>query len=51
MSRDYVEDLIESAHSKFHPDDLRKGWVIQAKSRLSDLNKELEKLEKELNIK
>ncbi len=46
MSKEYVEDLIDSISNKKEPMYLRKGWLITARSRLDQLDKELKVLEK-----
>lgn len=50
MSKSNVEDLIESAKNKGNPRYLRRGYLIQARSIMDELNQDLEKLKKELRI-
>ena len=48
MSKSQIEDLINSATDKKQPLYLRKGWIVVARSLLTDADKELRKLEKSI---
>ena len=51
MSQSSIEDLIESAKDKKNQKYLRRSWIITARVKLSDADKELTKLEKEIGLK
>lgn len=46
MSASKIEDLIDSVKDERQPKYLRRIWLITAKSKMMELKKEIESLEK-----